>query len=226
MSKNRILLIEDDQSFGYVLLRYLQMNNFSPEWVQDGDEAAEIIKNENYDLGILDIMLPKKDGFALAKDWQKYQGDTPFIFLTAKSLKIDKLEGYRLGCIDYITKPIDEEIFIAKINALLARAIKSNNNSVKVDIGKYKFDAANQLLTHGDSSVTLTERETQLLKILVDHQNQLVDRTSILKALWGKSDYFNRKSMDVFIFKLRKYLSLDSSVKIINVHGKGFMLKS
>lgn len=223
MNKNRILLVEDDEGFGYILSRYLKMNDFTPTWVKDGKEASSRIKDETYDLGILDIMLPDKDGFALAGEWSQYQGATPFVFLTSKSLKIDKLQGYKLGCIDYIVKPIDEEVFIAKVNALLSRSKGIKKRTF--DIGEYVLDVSNQKLDYREEVITLTERETQLLEILAENKNQLMDRSLILKALWGRSDYFNRKSMDVFIFKLRKYLSHDKNVSILNVHGKGFMLK-
>jgi len=222
--RNRLLLVEDDESFGYILSKYLEMNDFQAKWVKSGTEASLAIKEEQFDLGILDIMLPEKDGFTLAKEWTAQQGNTPFIFLTAKLLKVDKLQGYKLGCLDFIVKPIEEEVFIAKINAIIG---KSENNSKTIhQIGDYEFDPNNQILRSKSQTIALTQRESQILYILSDSKNQVVDRKKFLKELWGKNDYFNRKSMDVFIFKLRKHLAEDPSIAITNIHGRGFMLET
>ncbi len=220
---NRLLLVEDDESFGYILSKYLEMNDFNARWVKTGMEASKAITEEQYDLGILDIMLPEKDGFTLADEWTSQQGNAPFIFLTAKSLKVDKLQGYKTGCIDFIVKPIDEEVFIAKINALINKSGTPNRASYA--IGEYEFQPVNQMLKKEGKITTLTQRESQILLMLCDAMNQVVDRQKVLKELWGKNDYFNRKSMDVFIFKLRKYLADDPSIRITNIHGKGFMLE-
>ena len=220
---NRLLLVEDDESFGYVLSRYLGMNDFNAKWVKTGSEASKAITEEQFDLGILDIMLPEKDGFTIADEWTAQQGNSPFIFLTPKALKVDMLQGYKSGCIDYIVKPIEEEVFIAKINAL----INKSGNQVKVihTIGEYKFEPANLTLKRNGQNIMLTPRESQILSMLCDGQNQVADRQQVLQRIWGKNDYFNRKSMDVFIFKLRKYLSDDPTISITNIHGKGFMLE-
>ncbi len=226
---DRILLVEDDDSFGYILKEYLEINDFNVDWVQNGELGLDAFVRGVYDLCILDIMMPLKDGFTLAKEIQEHDNSVPFIFLTAKSLKIDKLKGFRLGCDDFVVKPIDEEIFIARVKALMKRtgteAIGKSEDSV-YQIGHYLFDATNQALSYGEEIQRLTVKEAKLLQLLCDKKNQVLDRNMALKAVWGESDFFNRKSMDVFIHKLRKYLEQDPSVKITNVHGKGFVLEA
>lgn len=223
-----ILLVEDDQSFGYILKAYLDMYQYSVKWVKDGAKALKMIHQFPFDLCILDIMLPNIDGFTIAEKIIQNQANLPFIFLTAKSLKVDKLKGYRLGCDDYITKPIDEELLIAKIQAILKRTQSKKGFSQKetlITIGDYQFDPNNLQLKRKQHKRQLTEKEAQLLKMLCDHSNRLLTRNLALKELWGKNDLFNRKTMDVFIFKLRKYLQDDPKVRITNVHGKGFILE-
>lgn len=221
-----ILLVEDDDSFGYILKEYLEINDFSVDWVQNGEIGLEAFKQGVYDLCILDIMMPLKDGFTLSKEIQEHDPDVPFIFLSAKSLRIDKLKGFRLGCDDYVVKPIDEELFIARVKALIKRSSSDSENggSFVHRIGKYAFDYANQTLAFGDSIQRLTIKEAKILLLLCEKKNQVLDRNKALKMVWGESDFFNRKSMDVFIHKLRKYLEADPSVKIRNIHGKGFTL--
>lgn len=223
----RILLVEDDESFGYILKEYLDIHDFSVTWEQDGEAGLRAFQQGVYDLCILDIMMPLKDGFTLAKEIQEHDPEIPFIFLTAKSLRIDKLRGFRLGCDDYVVKPIDEELFIARVKAIIKRSGDSNGGQQQLAhrIGKYLFDPANQTLVLGDSVQRLTTKEAKLLHLLCEKKNQVLDRNKALKMVWGESDFFNRKSMDVFIHKLRKYLEEDSSVKITNVHGKGFVLE-
>jgi DNA-binding response OmpR family regulator len=185
-----------------------------------------MFEKNQYDLCILDVMMPKKDGFTLATDIKKLNSTIPLIFLSAKSLKIDKLKGFKAGCDDYIVKPVDEEELIARINALLKRSKPvSQNTELSYNIGAYVFDPKNQKLKFGSGSITLTEKESEVLQMLCSDMGQLVERTKILNELWGESDYFNRRSMDVFISKLRKFLDQDSTVKISNVHGKGFVLE-
>lgn len=223
-----ILLVEDDDSFGYILKEYLEINDFSVTWVQDGEKGLEAFKQNAYDLCVLDIMMPLKDGFTLAKEIQDYDADVPFVFLTAKALKIDKLKGFRLGCDDYVVKPIDEELFIARVKALVKRTSSSTEGNYKAGvhfIGRYIFDYTNQALILEEKTIRLTTKETKVLQLLCEKKNQVLDRNKALKAVWGESDFFNRKSMDVFIHKLRKYLEEDPSVKITNVHGKGFILE-
>lgn len=224
----KILLVEDDESFGYILKEYLEINDFIVTWERDGVAGLNTFKIGMFDLCVLDIMMPLKDGFTLAKEIQDYDSSVPFIFLTAKSLKIDKLKGFRLGCDDFVVKPIDEEIFIARVKALIKRTAndrsKPNEESFH-KIGEYIFDPTNQALIHNQETTRLTVKEAKLLLLLCDKKNQVLDRNKALKIVWGESDFFNRKSMDVFIHKLRKYLEHDPSVKITNVHGKGFVLE-
>lgn len=223
---NRILLVEDDKNLGYILKEYLQMHDFKVDLSEDGELGLKLFESNTYDLCILDVMMPKKDGFTLAGDIKKINADIPLIFLTAKSLKVDKLKGFKAGCDDYIVKPVDEEELIARINALLRRSQPSdkNNNSV-FNIGAYVFDPKNQKLKMGSEEIMLTEKESDILQMLCSEMGQLVERTKILNALWGENDYFSRRSMDVFISKLRKHLHNDPKVKITNVHGKGFLLE-
>jgi len=225
----KLLLVEDDSSFGYILTEYLEMNGLETTWIQDGALAeSEFKKNGLYDLIILDIMLPNKDGFTIAQEIRNVNPDVPFIFLTAKSLKIDKLKGFKMGCDDYIVKPIDEEVFIAKVKALLKRnksSSFSDEQNGPIPIGNYRFDYSNQRLIRNGEKQKLTIKEAKLLLLLSQHKNHLVDRKRLLLDIWGSSDVFNRKSMDVFIFKLRKYLSKDPAVRITNIHGKGFVLE-
>lgn len=225
----KLLLVEDDSSFGYILTEYLEMNGLETTWIQDGALAeSEFKKNGLYDLIILDVMLPNKDGFTIAQEIRNVNPDVPFIFLTAKSLKIDKLKGFKLGCDDYIVKPIDEEVFIAKVKALLKRTkanVFASDDNTPIPIGNYQFDYTNQQLIHNSEKQKLTIKEAQLLKMLSENKNHLLERKRILLIIWGISDVFSRKSMDVFIFKLRKYLSKDPAVRITNVHGKGFVLE-
>ncbi len=225
----RILLVEDDDSFGYILKEYLEINDFQVTWAKDGEEGLKTFEQGVYDLCILDVMMPLKDGYTLAKEIQDHDPDVPFIFLTAKALKIDKLKGFRLGCDDYVVKPIDEELFIARVKAIIKRtapdAENGNGKTTTHRIGKYLFDYTNQALIVDSNVQRLTTKEAKLLQLLCEKKNQVLDRNKALKLVWGESDFFNRKSMDVFIHKLRKYLEEDPTVKITNVHGKGFILE-
>lgn len=225
---SNILLVEDDESFGYILKEYLEINDFSVEWAQNGEEGLTAFKQGVFDLCVLDVMMPLKDGFTLAKEIQEHDPDVPFIFLTAKALKIDKLKGFRLGCDDYVVKPIDEELFIARVKAIIKRSVsdaESSTRSHTYNIGKYVFDLGNQALSFEDEVQRLTTKEAKVLQLLCEKKNQVLDRNKALKVVWGESDFFNRKSMDVFIHKLRKYLEKDPAVRITNVHGKGFILE-
>jgi DNA-binding response OmpR family regulator len=223
----KLLLVEDDTGFGYILKEYLEIKGFAVTWATDGLQAIDLIQRLAFDLCLLDIMLPGADGFAVADSIKKHESGLPFIFLTAKGLKVDKLKGFRSGCDDYEVKPIDEELLVAKINAIIARSEKSilQDKEHLFTIGEYLFDFNNLRLDHKGESVILTQREAALLRLLCLHQNILVDRKTVLKEIWGISDLFTRKSMDVFISRLRKHLKDDSSVKIINIHNKGFVLK-
>ncbi len=221
----KILLVEDDENFGYILKEYLQINDLEVTLARNGQEGYEAFRKEIFQLCILDIMMPLKDGYTLAKEIREMDNDVPFIFLTAKALKIDKLKGFRLGCDDFIVKPIDEELFIARVKALIKRASSDQEISSGYSIGQYLFDYANQSLILDDKVRRLTEKESKILLMLCDKKNQVLDRQKALKTIWGENDVFNRKSMDVFIHKIRRYLDQDPSVKITNVHGKGFVLE-
>lgn len=220
-----ILLLEDDPSFGYILSEYLNMQDFQTTWVKSAEDGLKALKKKPFALAILDIMLPTMNGFEFAALLQKEYEHLPFIFLSAKSLKIDKLKGYKLGAYDYITKPIDEELLVAKIKALLRQTKPIASTSTFYKIGDYTFKPNVQELHFFDNITKLTARETALLELLYQHKNQLLSRKKALQQFWGSQDEFSRKSMDVFISHLRKYLSKDDTVSIDNVHGKGFILR-
>ncbi len=228
MSQEKILLVEDDENLGYILTEYLELNHFGVIWVKNGKEGLKKIEEEPIGLCLLDIMMPKMDGFELAKRIKSMLPDIPVIFLTAKSLKIDKLKGFKLGADDYITKPVDEEEMLARIRAVLRRTHKpevhSRDGPATIRIGRFTFDVRKRCLFTGDRAITITGKQADLLEILARNKNQLVTRADALKVIWGKNDYFNRKTMDVHIHKLRKILKEDAGVTINNIHGKGFML--
>lgn len=224
----KILLVEDDESFGYILKEYLEINDFTVTLARNGEEGLKTFQKCTFDLCLLDVMMPLKDGFTLAKDIRDTDPNIPFIFLTAKALKVDKLRGFRLGCDDYIVKPIDEELLIARVRALIKRASvdsEQHNGQAAYHIGSYHFDFSNQALSFEEETLRLTEKEARLLQMLCENKHQVLDRSKALKRVWGESDFFNRKSMDVFIHKLRGYLKKDPTVRIVNVHGKGFILE-
>jgi len=224
---NRLLLVEDEEALGYLLTEYLGMKGFKVVWAKNGEEALETIKRETFDLAILDVMMPKMDGFALAERMQLNNTALPFIFLTARSLKIDVLKGFSLGAVDYLKKPIDEEELVVRIRAILSRLQPLDSTQVddSFKIGRYTIDGQNQKLIFENDFVTLTTRETELLKLLAANKNNLCSHKDILTKLWGDNDYFNRKSLNVFITRLRNYLKNDNNIKIENVHGKGFILR-
>ena len=221
-----ILLLEDDKSFGYILSEYLGMQDFNVAWVKSAEEALKVLNKRQFNLAILDIMLPGMSGFELAAIIQKQDHELPFIFLSAKSLKIDQLKGYKIGAYDYITKPVDEELLVAKIKAILNQTHKVSKEQVLYHIGDYQFFPALFKLVYAEEEIKkLTTRETAVLKLLCEHKNKLLTRKKALKQIWGANDEFNRKSMDVFVSHLRKYLSRDDSVSIENIHNQGFILK-
>jgi len=220
----KILLIEDDESFGYILSEYLSLHDFEIHWAKSAKEGLEKVNRTAFDLGIFDIMLPDQNGYEVAAQIKSICPTLPFIFLSAKSLKIDKLKGYKLGADDYVTKPVDEELLLAKIRALVKRSSPKSNQSEQFTIGKYHFDHQLQRLSFGEEVFKLTQREAELLRMLCQNQNQLLSRTHALSTIWGATDEFSRKSMDVFISHLRKYLKKDPHISIVNIHGKGFIL--
>lgn len=225
--KKKILLVEDEQSLGYLLSEYLGMKGFEVTWAKDGLEALKIIEKAVFDIAILDVMMPKMDGFALAERLRLNHSDLPFLFLTARSQKIDVLKGFSLGAVDYLKKPIDEEELVIRIQTLLSRLtpVLPNHEDDIIEIGKYTIDGKNQKLIYEDNFITMTTRETELLKMLAANKNSLSTHKDILTTLWGDNDYFNRKSLNVFITRLRNYLKADEQVSIENVHGKGFILR-
>ena len=221
-----ILLVEDNQTLGYILNEYLEMNDFKVIWAKDGNQGLECFQKNTVDLCILDVMMPEQDGFSLAKNIKGINRAMPLIFLTAKSLKTDKLKGFRLGADDYIVKPIDEELLVARVQAVLNRTQAQATLDAQefYHIGQYIFDYDTQVLTWNNQSQKLSQREAEVLKMLCINKNQVMKRDLALKQIWGDNDYFTRRSMDVFISKLRKYLQHDPAVKITNIHGKGFIL--
>jgi DNA-binding response OmpR family regulator len=232
MNKKRttILLVEDDPNLSMVLQDFLEMLSYDIIACKDGNEGLNAFRKGKIDLCILDVMLPKKDGFALAEDIRKEDKSVPIIFLTAKSLKEDRIKGFRAGCDDYITKPFSTEELSLRIKAILKRCQniaeflpKSNNKTY--EIGNYFFDLENMTLVGNDKERVLTRKETALLKLLCEHKNSLVTREFALRTVWGDDDYFIGRSMDVFITKLRKYLSDDPRISITNIHGTGFKLE-
>lgn len=232
MTENRrILLVEDDPSLGYLLSEYLSMKGFELRWARNGLEALEIMEKYAIDLAVLDVMMPEMDGFTLARKMQERHSDIPFLFLTSRSMKIDVLKGFSLGAVDYLKKPIDEEELVVRLNNLLGRLTGSPNQEKKVDgkdnkIGDYVFDPELHELHHRDGSVQkLTQREAGVLNLLLRNKNELCTHKEILSSLWGKNDFFTKKSLNVFVSHLRKYLSKDSSIRIENVHNQGFILR-
>ena len=223
--KYRILLAEDDENLGSLLQEYLQAKNYETDWVNNGEKAFRHFEQFHYDLCLLDVMMPVKDGFTLASEIRILNNGIPIIFLTAKSMKEDVLEGFTLGADDYITKPFSMEELLFRIEAILRRTKGTRGGDThQWDIGKFKFDAQKQVLTGTGTEQKLTTKESELLKLLCNNINQVLERNFALKAIWIDDNYFNARSMDVYITKLRKYLKGDPNVQIINVHGKGYKL--
>ncbi len=222
--KPNIFLVEDDLSFGSVLKSYLEINDFEVSWVDDGKYALEKFKSDKFDLCILDVMLPNVDGFTIAGEIRGINKSVPLIFLTAKKLKVDVLTGYGLGADDYITKPFDTDILLAKIKAIINRNNDDKNTSDIFQIGKFSFNSKLRTLKIGESEEKLSPKEAQLLELLAKSPNSLVNRATALKTIWGSDDYFTARSMDVYITKLRKYLVADPEIGIKNIHGAGFQM--
>ena len=223
MEKTRILLVEDDANLGSLLKEYLIAKGYDTDLQTDGEKGLHAFKREHFDLCIIDVMMPVKDGFTLARDIKIMDPDAPFIFLTAKSMKADVLKGFNIGADDYITKPFSMEELLMRIEAILRRTTKTPNQDF-FKLGDYVFDANKQILKKDSGSIKLTTKESDLLKLLCQHSNEILERNYALKAIWKDDSYFNARSMDVYITKLRKYLREDSSVSILNVHGKGYKL--
>ncbi len=221
---SKILLVEDDLSFGSVLKSYLEINDFTVVWIDDGKNALDAFRKEQFNLCILDVMLPNVDGFTIASEIRTINKTIPLIFLTAKKLKEDVLRGYGLGADDYITKPFDTDILLAKIKAIVSRRERLKKVSEEIKIGKYIFNTKIRSLRSGQDERKLSPKEAQLLELLAESPNTLVSRETALKSIWGSDDYFTARSMDVYITKLRKYLSDDSNISIKNIHGAGFQM--
>jgi DNA-binding response OmpR family regulator len=221
----KILLAEDDLNLGVLLVDYLESEGFDVKLCKDGEVALKAFLGNRFDLCLLDVMMPKMDGFTLAKEIRLTDKKIPIIFITAKSLKEDKLKGYGLGADDYITKPFDEEELLWKIRAVIRRIPenKGEGSTGVTSIGKYIFDFNNQSLTLDGRTKRITERESEILNYLSAHRNNLVKREDLLKDLWGENDYFLGRSLDVFITKIRKYLKDDPGLSIENVFGVGFI---
>jgi len=221
-----ILLVEDDLNLGFLLVEFLESKGLSVKLYRDGQTAFTGFQTGHFDFCILDVMLPKMDGFTLAKNMKILNPQIPIIFLTARSLKEDKMKGYEIGVDDYITKPFDEDELFYKINAILNRShLSKNSDEQTFKIGRFSFDFQNQSLEIDGEQRRLTERESRILKILCISKNNVVRREQILTAIWGENDYFAGRSLDVFISKLRKYFSPDSSIRIENIPKVGFILQ-
>lgn len=222
-----ILLVEDDPNLSMILKDFLELMNYRAVTASDGLAGLAIYRNESIDLCILDVMLPKMDGFTLAQEIRKHNPNIPIIFLTAKSLKEDRLKGFQLGCDDYITKPFSTDELHLRIKAIMRRCVKQlqQEQEEKYQLGRFRFDAKNLLLHSDFGDQKLTRKEAALLKLLCAHKNQVLTRDEALHTIWGDNDYFIGRSMDVFIVKLRKYLREDPNVTISNVHGVGFKLE-
>ncbi len=220
----RIFLVEDDLSFGSVLKSYLEISDFDVDLVDDGKLAVDVFRRGVYDLCILDVMLPHVDGFTIASEIRSMNSLIPIIFLTAKKLKEDLLRGYGVGADDYITKPFDTDILLCKIKAIITRRETQDGSKDFYEIGKYIFNARLRTLTIAGQERQLSPKEGQLLEMLALASNSLVSREAALKKIWGTDDYFTARSMDVYVTKLRKYLSEDPHITLKNIHGSGFQL--
>jgi two-component system OmpR family response regulator len=220
----KIFLVEDDLSFGSVLKSYLEINDYSVEWVDDGKYALDHFRKGTYNICILDIMLPHVDGFTIAHEIRQINNEVPIIFLTAKKLKDDVLKGYGVGGDDYITKPFDTDILLAKIRAIISRRDFQDGTRDIYEIGKFIFNSKLRILTFGNDEKKLSPKEAQLLELLAINPNTLISREVALKKIWGSDDYFTARSMDVYVTKLRKFLSEDPNLNIKNIHGAGFQL--
>ncbi|WP_423130067.1 response regulator transcription factor [Gaoshiqia sp. Z1-71] len=220
-----IFLVEDEPSFGAVLRSYLELNDFKVSWVDDGKYALERFRNGQYDICLLDVMLPNVDGFTIGKEIRRIDQNIPFIFLTAKTLKEDVIEGFRIGADDYVTKPFDTEVLICKIRAILNRDRRQTGQPAdEYRIGSYLFHLKKRSITREGNEQQLSPREAELLQLLCEYKNELLPRETALKKIWGDDGYFTARSMDVFITRLRKYLADDPSVGIRNIHSSGFIL--
>jgi DNA-binding response OmpR family regulator len=223
----KILLAEDDQNLGMLLHEYLGAKMYDVDLARDGDEGLNFFLQKGpYDLCVLDVMMPKKDGFSLAKEIRMHDPQVPIIFLTAKSMKEDTIQGFKSGADDYMTKPFSMEELLMRMNAILRRVNKDDKAEEQrtYELGSQSFDTMTQELSNGVSKVKLTTKESELLKLLCQNMNKPLSRSFALKLIWGDDSYFNARSMDVYVTKLRKHLRPDPNIKILNLHGEGFKL--
>lgn len=224
----KILLVEDDPNFGIVLKDYLSMNDFDVTLAKNGMEGFEKFKKDNYDICILDVMMPYKDGFTLAKEIREKNENVPIVFLTAKTMKEDVLKGYKAGADDYLNKPFDSEVLLMKLKAILQRKASNtlaDSKKFEFQIGNFHLNSKLRFLKYKDEeSIKLSPKENELLRLLALHENDLMPRELALTKIWRDDNYFTSRSMDVYIAKLRKYLKLDDTVEILNIHGEGFRL--
>ncbi len=223
--KMRIILSEDDENLGSLLREYLIAKGYDTDLYPDGEAAFKGFQKNQYDLCIFDVMMPKKDGFALAKDVRMINSEIPIIFLTAKNMKEDVIEGFRIGADDYMTKPFSMEELIFRIEAILRRTMgEADNTQTIFKLGRFTFDARKQTLSDATDSTKLTTKESELLRLLCVNANKVLERNYALKTIWVDDNYFNARSMDVYITKLRKHLKDEEGLEIINIHGKGYKL--
>ena len=224
--KYKVLLCEDDTNLGMVLKNYLELNDYEVILERDGRLGLAAFQREKFDICLLDVMMPNMDGFTLAEEIRDVDPDMPLFFLSAKTMKEDIVAGYKLGADDYITKPFDSDVLLLKIKAILKRNEEENriNENIEFDLGSYHFNPKLRELSHNGIMQTLSPKENELLKMLAEHKNDLLAREQALKKIWGSDTYFNGRSMDVYIAKLRKYLKDDPNIEIVNIHGNGFRL--
>ena len=227
-NNRRILLVEDDPNFGSILKEYLMINSYDVTLAKNGIEGFEKFKKEDFDLCLLDVMMPYKDGFTLDKEIREKNESIPLIFLTAKTMKEDVLKGFKIGADDYLAKPFDSEVLLAKIKSILSRrvvSVSTESDEMEFTIGDFNLNSKLRLLSFRNREPTkLSPKESQLLRLLALHINDLLPREKALNKIWRDDNYFTSRSMDVYIAKLRKYLKQDSKVEILNIHGEGFRL--
>lgn len=225
-TKARVLLCEDDTNLGNVLKNYLELNDFEVVLERDGRLGLAAFQREKFDICLLDVMMPNMDGFKLAEEIRDVDPDIPLFFISAKTMKEDVIQGYKLGADDYITKPFDSEVLLLKIRAMLKRNEEQNreNQNKEFELASYHFNPKLRQLSHKGVTQTLSPKENDLLRLLAEHLNDLLPREQALKKIWGSDTYFNGRSMDVYIAKLRKYLKDDPNLEIVNIHGNGFRL--
>ncbi len=224
-NKTKILLAEDDNNLGSLLDSFIKAKGYDVELARNGKIALEKFNEGNFQFVILDVMMPEMDGFTVAKEIRSVDTKVPILFLTAKTMKEDKLEGFALGADDYLTKPFSMEELVARIEAILKRTSSTDQPiNTTFTIGKFSFDPETRMLRNGDNESKLTTKENHLLKLLAKNKNEVLDRQAALRSIWGDDNYFNGRSMDVYIAKLRKILKEDNSIEIMNVHGRGFKL--